>query len=41
MATFHPELTGDTTVHEYFVKMAAEPRRRDAVPSSPKAAVSS
>jgi 5'-phosphate synthase pdxT subunit len=24
-ATFHPELTGDTTVHEYFLKVAAEP----------------
>ena len=22
VATFHPELTDDTTVHEYFVKMA-------------------
>jgi 5'-phosphate synthase pdxT subunit len=22
--TFHPELTGDTTVHEYFLKLAAE-----------------
>ena len=25
VATFHPELTGDTTVHEYFLKLAAEP----------------
>jgi len=24
IATFHPELTEDTTVHEYFVKMASE-----------------
>ena len=24
IATFHPELTGDTTVHEYFLKLAAE-----------------
>ena len=24
VATFHPELTDDTTVHEYFVKMANE-----------------
>jgi pyridoxal 5'-phosphate synthase pdxT subunit len=24
IATFHPELTDDTTVHEYFLKMAAE-----------------
>ena len=23
IATFHPELTGDTTVHEYFLKMAS------------------
>lgn len=23
--TFHPELTSDTTVHEYFLKLAAEP----------------
>jgi len=22
IATFHPELTGDTTVHEYFLRMA-------------------
>jgi 5'-phosphate synthase pdxT subunit len=21
-ATFHPELTGDSTIHEYFIKMA-------------------
>jgi 5'-phosphate synthase pdxT subunit len=41
LATFHPELTADTTVHEYFVKMAAEPQRRTVAPSSPKAAVSS
>jgi 5'-phosphate synthase pdxT subunit len=25
MATFHPELTSDTAVHEYFLKIAAEP----------------
>jgi pyridoxal 5'-phosphate synthase pdxT subunit len=25
VATFHPELAGDTTVHEYFLKIAAEP----------------
>jgi pyridoxal 5'-phosphate synthase pdxT subunit len=25
IATFHPELTGDTTVHEYFLRMAREP----------------
>jgi hypothetical protein len=27
IATFHPELTGDTTVHEYFLRMA----RQDAI----------
>jgi 5'-phosphate synthase pdxT subunit len=26
IATFHPELTGDTTVHEYFLRMAREDR---------------
>ncbi len=41
MATFHPELTGETIVHEYFLKMAAEPRHRDVAPPSPKATVSS
>jgi 5'-phosphate synthase pdxT subunit len=25
ISTFHPELTSDTTVHEYFVRMAAKP----------------
>lgn len=25
ISTFHPELTDDTTVHEYFLKLAAEP----------------
>jgi len=25
IATFHPELTKDTTVHEYFVRIATEP----------------
>jgi hypothetical protein len=24
IATFHPELTGDTTVHEYFLRMARQ-----------------
>jgi len=28
IATFHPELTDDTTVHEYFLKMAASSTRR-------------
>jgi pyridoxal 5'-phosphate synthase pdxT subunit len=31
VSTFHPELTGDTTVHEYFLKLAAE--RSSNVPS--------
>ena len=35
VATFHPELTGDTTIHEYFLKLAAEPPR--SVPASPRA----
>lgn len=30
MATFHPELTADTTVHEYFLRIAAEPSSRPA-----------
>ena len=29
MATFHPELTSDSTVHEYFLKLAAEPAARN------------
>ena len=38
VATFHPELTGETLVHEYFLRMACEPRApsgasRQAVPS--------
>jgi len=33
VATFHPELTGETTIHEYFLKLAAEPAR-DAAPQS-------
>jgi len=28
IATFHPELTADTTVHEYFLKLAAEQSSR-------------
>jgi 5'-phosphate synthase pdxT subunit len=28
VATFHPELTGDSTVHQYFIRMVAQ--RRDA-----------
>ena len=27
VATFHPELTDDTTIHEYFCRMVAEARR--------------
>jgi pyridoxal 5'-phosphate synthase pdxT subunit len=33
IATFHPELTGDSTVHEYFLKLAAEPPRSAPVAS--------
>lgn len=33
MATFHPELTGDSSVHEYFLKLAAEPPRSIPVAS--------
>lgn len=29
MATFHPELTSDSTVHEYFLKLASEPAARN------------
>jgi 5'-phosphate synthase pdxT subunit len=28
-ATFHPELTDDTTVHEYFLRMAAAGTKRE------------
>jgi 5'-phosphate synthase pdxT subunit len=41
VATFHPELTGDTTVHEYFLKMATEPQRPAAVQAPTGTAVSS
>jgi pyridoxal 5'-phosphate synthase pdxT subunit len=34
VATFHPELTGDTSVHEYFLKLAAEPGRPTPVSSA-------
>jgi 5'-phosphate synthase pdxT subunit len=27
-STFHPELTDDTTLHEHFLQMAAEPASR-------------
>jgi len=30
IATFHPELTNDTTVHEYFLRIAAELPAREA-----------
>ena len=33
IATFHPELTGDTTVHEYFLKLAAEQSSAAKLPS--------
>jgi len=35
LATFHPELTGDTTVHDYFLKLAAEPA--SSSPEAPNA----
>ena len=35
VATFHPELTPDATIHEYFLKLAAEPAY--SVPASPRA----
>jgi len=34
--TFHPELTSDTTVHEYFLKLAAEPGRPLLPGAAPK-----
>lgn len=37
VATFHPELTGDTGVHEYFLKLAAE-RASGVDPKSGRAA---
>ena len=43
IATFHPELTDDTTVHEYFVKMAAaalSQSRDTAVPAERSGAAS-
>jgi 5'-phosphate synthase pdxT subunit len=40
VATFHPELTGDTTVHEYFLKMAAEPAPPASVSAPAASAVS-
>ncbi len=41
MATFHPELTDDTTVHEYFLKLAAETGRSQVTPFRSKSVVSS
>ena len=41
VATFNPELTGDTTIHEYFLKLAAEPPRPVTAPSRAEAALSS
>lgn len=34
--TFHPELTSDTTVHEYFVKLAAESNKSHIFPDQSK-----
>jgi 5'-phosphate synthase pdxT subunit len=39
MSTFHPELTGDTSVHEYFLKMAASSNARET-PATSDTAVS-
>jgi 5'-phosphate synthase pdxT subunit len=41
VATFHPELTGDSAIHEYFLKLAAEPSRAQAAPSRAETALSS
>jgi 5'-phosphate synthase pdxT subunit len=30
VATFHPELTNDASVHQYFCRMVAEAAREDA-----------
>jgi len=38
IATFHPELTTDTTVHEYFLQMAAEASRPAPVNTPAEAA---
>jgi pyridoxal 5'-phosphate synthase pdxT subunit len=40
VATFHPELTDNTVVHEYFLKIAVEPVRPAAVLASAERAVS-
>jgi len=40
VATFHPELTADTTVHEYFLKLAAERARSSSNASASKPASS-
>jgi pyridoxal 5'-phosphate synthase pdxT subunit len=40
VATFHPELTGDTTVHEYFLKMAAEAAPSTSISAPARSAVS-
>jgi 5'-phosphate synthase pdxT subunit len=40
VATFHPELTGDTVVHEYFLKMAAEATHSASVSPPAASAVS-
>jgi pyridoxal 5'-phosphate synthase pdxT subunit len=40
VATFHPELTTDTTVHEYFLSLAAEPALPAAISAPAGSAVS-
>ena len=41
VATFHPELTSDTTVHEYFLRMAADKPGAALEPAQTKGAASS
>jgi SNO glutamine amidotransferase family len=36
--TFHPELTSDTTVHQYFLKLAAEGKNGTRAKHSPETA---
>jgi 5'-phosphate synthase pdxT subunit len=36
ISTFHPELSSDTTVHQYFVDMVSEGKSRDTSSDNPK-----
>jgi 5'-phosphate synthase pdxT subunit len=40
IATFHPELTTDTTVHDYFMRMACQPNGAEGRPAKTPAASS-